>query len=91
MSAKAMAQLLKNDKVVTWFSKDGNVTIVRNDVILDFGGVVKGGGTNVVGLVVFSIAFGIVLNLIKENGKPLVSIFKSLCCATLKMVELIMW
>ena len=46
---------------------------------------------NTVGLIVLSIAFGIVLNMIKKDGLPLVNLFRSLWTATMKLVEIIMW
>ena len=91
MSAAAMADLLENDRVVTWSSIDGHVTVIGSDVTYDFGGVAKGGGSNMIGLIAFSIAFGIVLNIIQEEGKPLVGISRSLWSASMKLVEIIMW
>ena len=74
-----------------WLSRDGHVSIIRKDVSHDFGGVAKGGGSNMIGLIAFSVAFGIVLNIINDEGRPLVRVFKSLWSASMKLVEIIMW
>ena len=89
MSAQAMSKLLEDHKMVS--SVDGQVTLIKNDVIYKYGGVSKGGGTNMIGLIALSIAFGVVLNIIKEDGLPLVNLFRSLWCASMKLVEIIMW
>lgn len=89
MSAEAIANLFQNSKVI--MSRDGNLTLIRNDVTYEYGGSSKGGGTNMIGLITLSIFFGVVLNIIKEDGVPLVNLFRSLWTATMKMVEIIMW
>ena len=89
MSAKAMAELFDNNKVI--LSRDGDMMLIKNDVTYEYGGISKGGGTNMIGLITLSIAFGVVLNIIKEDGLPLVNLFRSLWTASMKMVEIIMW
>jgi Na+/H+-dicarboxylate symporter len=88
-SAEAMSQLLQNNKVI--MSRDGHVTLIKNDITYEYGGISKGGGTNMVGLIALSIAFGVVLNIIKEDGLPLVNLFRSLWTASMKLVQIIMW
>ncbi|XP_028406937.1 excitatory amino acid transporter 1-like [Dendronephthya gigantea] len=89
MSAKAMFQLLQKNKVS--MSSEGHVTLIKNDVTYEYGGISSGGGTNMVGLIALSIAFGVVLNTIKKNGLPLVNLFRSLWHTIMKLVEIIMW
>jgi Na+/H+-dicarboxylate symporter len=89
MSAKAMSQLLQNNKLV--MSRDSRMTLIKHDVIYEYGGISRGGGTNMIGLIALSIAFGAVLNIIKEDGLPLVNLFRSLWTASMKLVEIIMW
>ena len=89
MSAEAMSKLLEGNKMVSSF--DSQVTLIKNDVIYKYDGVSKGGGTNMIGLIALSIAFGVVLNIIKEDGLPLVNLFRSLWTASMKLVEIIMW
>ena len=88
-----MAKFIENNLVVPrgLSDSDGDLNIIKNDVIYDFGGVAMRGGTNMIGLIVFSVALGVVLKNLKEEGKPLVSFFRSLWKATMKLVEIIMW
>jgi Na+/H+-dicarboxylate symporter len=89
ISAEAMSQLLQNSKVI--MSRDGHATLITNDVTYEYGGISRGGGTNMIGLIALSIAFGVVLNIIKEDGLPLVNLFRSLWTASMKLVQIIMW
>lgn len=49
------------------------------------------GSLNVLGLVVFSIVFGIILGRIGERGVPLKAFFEALNEVIMKMVTLVMW
>ena len=49
------------------------------------------GSLNVLGLVVFSIVFGVVLGRIGERGMPLKAFFEALNEVIMKMVALVMW
>ncbi|XP_046846668.1 excitatory amino acid transporter 1-like isoform X2 [Xenia sp. Carnegie-2017] len=89
MSAKALIKFLQRAKIVQL--NEQNVTYIMKDVTYNYGGTSKGGGTNMIGLITVSIAFGIVLNIIKDDGIHLVNIFRSLWSATMKLVEIIMW
>ncbi len=84
-----MSQLLQNYKVV--MSRDSRMTLIKHDVIYEYAGISTGGGTNMIGLIALSIAFGAVLNIIKEDGLPLVNLFRSLWTASMKLVQIIMW
>ncbi|XP_055332680.1 excitatory amino acid transporter 3-like [Paramacrobiotus metropolitanus] len=48
-------------------------------------------GINIMGLVVFSIVFGITISRLGEKGKPLMLFFESLNEATMSIVAAIMW
>ncbi|KAH9493153.1 Excitatory amino acid transporter 3 [Bulinus truncatus] len=48
-------------------------------------------GTNVLGLVVFSIALGCVINHLGEEGLPLKNFFRSLNSATMCLVHIVIW
>lgn len=48
-------------------------------------------GLNILGLLVFSIAFGIVLGSMGEAGKPLKDLFNCLSEVSMKIVHLIIW
>ena len=93
MTVEETAKFMKDNVIIpSPLSLSPNaVNLIVNDVIYDFGGIKKGDGTNMIGLIVFSIAFGVVLNMIKDEGKPLVNVCKSLLSASMKLVEIIMW
>ncbi|XP_060077404.1 excitatory amino acid transporter 1-like [Ylistrum balloti] len=48
-------------------------------------------GMNVLGIVVFSIFFGIIIGRLGSKGKPLVALFESLCEATMVLIKLVIW
>lgn len=58
--------------------------------ITDFA-VVQGGGTNVLGLVVFSLVLGLVVGNLGEEGLPVKKFVDSLQAAILKVVILVIW
>ncbi|CAG2165176.1 unnamed protein product [Oppiella nova] len=49
----------------------------------------SGGGTNILGLVVFSIVLGIIIGRMRGEGKPLLNFFTSLSEATLKITNIV--
>ncbi|GFR67022.1 amino acid transporter [Elysia marginata] len=58
-------------------------------VMLDKYGLKRDSGTNVLGIVVFSIALGVVLNHLGEEGEPLKKFFKSLNSATMILINVV--
>ena len=48
-------------------------------------------GLNILGLLVFSIAFGVILGGMGEEGKPLKDFFNCLSEASMRLVNLIIW
>ena len=62
-----------------------------SDTIPDGQLIANEGGMNVLGLVVFSIVFGIVLSRMGEKGAPLKAFFETLNEVVMKMVTLVMW
>ncbi len=48
-------------------------------------------GMNILGLVMFSVAFGLVISIMKEDGKPLADFFQALEGATMKLVIVVIW
>ena len=48
-------------------------------------------GMNVLGLVVFSVALGVVTSRLGEAGKPLLHFFSALADAVMVMVTLVIW
>ncbi|KAK3761410.1 hypothetical protein RRG08_024277 [Elysia crispata] len=59
--------------------------------ILDKYGLKRDRGTNVLGIVVFSIALGVVINHLGEEGLPLKNFFKSLNAATMILINVVIW
>ncbi|KAM6471791.1 excitatory amino acid transporter 1 [Liasis olivaceus] len=66
----------------------GNLTQMKKEVIPVPGSV---NGVNALGLVVFSISFGLVIGNMKEQGRALRDFFDSLNEAIMRLVALIMW
>lgn len=50
-----------------------------------------GGGTNILGLVVFSVVLGVVLGQMKEQGRPLLAMCTSLSEAMMRITKLVIW
>lgn len=48
-------------------------------------------GINALGLVVFSICFGLIIGNMREQGKPLKDFFDCLNEAIMRLVAIIMW
>lgn len=48
-------------------------------------------GMNILGLVMFSVAFGLVISIMKEEGKPLAQFFEALEGASMKLVVVVIW
>ena len=51
----------------------------------------KEDGMNLLGLVVFSVALGIVLSRMGAEGKALTNVFVVMATATMKLVILVIW
>ncbi|XP_053155972.1 excitatory amino acid transporter 1 [Hemicordylus capensis] len=66
----------------------GNLTQLKKEMIPVPGAV---NGVNALGLVVFSISFGLVIGNMKEQGRALRDFFDSLNEAIMRLVALIMW
>lgn len=50
-----------------------------------------GSGMNVLGVVVFSVALGCVINHLEERGRPLMLFFEALNDATMVLIKLVIW
>ena len=79
-------------KLNPWtFSKQKNATEIRMKVKYEFDGIEKVGGTNMLGLVMFSIFFGYILRQLGETGQPMVVFFRILLEVTMRMVSIVIW
>lgn len=91
-SAKDMYKMLASKKLNPWkFSLDRNATEVAVKVRYEYDGVAKVAGTNMLGLVMFSVVFGYILGRLGETGQPMVAFFKVLLEVTMSMVTLAIW
>ncbi|RUS84489.1 hypothetical protein EGW08_007728 [Elysia chlorotica] len=59
--------------------------------MLDKYGLKRDRGTNVLGIVVFSIALGVVINHLGEEGEPLKKFFQALNSATMVLINVVIW
>ena len=55
------------------------------------GSVVYKSGQNIIGLVVFSIAVGLVTALLGEDGKPLLKVVDAMNKVVSKLIQYVMW
>ncbi|XP_078141122.1 solute carrier family 1 member 3a isoform X4 [Centroberyx gerrardi] len=78
-------QLTVND---TLFTLNGSQEITREEVIPVPGSV---NGVNALGLVVFSMCFGLIIGSMREQGQPLKDFFDCLNEAIMRLVAIIMW
>lgn len=87
-----MSSFLKGNTIIPWSAgSDQQPTVISNEVSYIYGGTIKKNGTNVLGLIVFSIVFGVIIRKLKEDGRPLLDFFTSLLKAVMMLVSAIMW
>uniref|UniRef100_A0A158R3T2 Amino acid transporter n=1 Tax=Syphacia muris TaxID=451379 RepID=A0A158R3T2_9BILA len=53
--------------------------------------VLRSDGTNILGLVMFSVSMGIAISVIGEEGLPLKMFFKSFEAVSMKLISLVIW
>ncbi|XP_067950828.1 excitatory amino acid transporter 3-like isoform X2 [Watersipora subatra] len=83
---------IKNCSEIACNGSRSIVHLVRDeeDIFYTFS-VTSKDGLNILGLLVFSIAFGITLGNMGEQGKPLKDFFNCLSEASMRIVQLIIW
>lgn len=72
----------------TIFTVNGSQGITKEEMIPVPGAV---NGVNALGLVVFSICFGLIIGNMREQGQPLKDFFDCLNEAIMRLVAIIMW
>lgn len=72
----------------TIFTLNGSQEISREEMIPVPGTV---NGINALGLVVFSMCFGLIIGNMREQGQPLKDFFDCLNEAIMRLVAIIMW
>lgn len=65
--------------------------VVRITVLYYDWSTQKEDGMNVLGLVVYSVAMGIVVGMLRETGRPLYLFCLALAEATMKLVSAVIW
>ncbi|KAJ0067952.1 hypothetical protein NL108_012674, partial [Boleophthalmus pectinirostris] len=78
-------QMTVNDTI---FFENGTQEILREEMIPVPGSV---NGINALGLVVFSMCFGLIIGSMREQGQPLRDFFDCLNEAIMRLVAIIMW
>ncbi|XP_058492864.1 excitatory amino acid transporter 1-like [Solea solea] len=78
-------QMTVNDTI---FTLNGSQQFTREEMIPAPGSV---NGVNALGLVVFSMCFGLIISSMREQGKPLKDFFDCLNEAIMRLVAIIMW
>lgn len=93
-SAKNLTKLLRNGFLNPWsVSHKQNVfqMIEESGSDYEYDGLKTDGRLNILGILVFSIAFGIILSKMGEQGRPMTQWFSIMLEVTMKLVEIIMW
>ena len=57
----------------------------------EYDGLKKDNRLNIIGILIFSIAFGVILSKMGEDGRLMTKWFTILLEITMKLVEIIMW
>ena len=86
-----------NDSLIVYNNGTHNYTTITSVIYTGSKTIPAGqqigaeGGMNVLGLVMFSIVFGIVLGRMGDKGNPLKAFFETLNEVVMRMVSLVMW
>lgn len=87
-----MSYVLENEVFnIFSLSRDSFQVIKENGSIYEFHGLEKQKTPNIMGVVVFSIAFGAILSILGEEAKPMTQWFSCLFNVTMKLVEIVTW
>ena len=89
-----MTKLLKEAFLNPWsVSHNQNVFQVMEESGWDYeyDGLKMDNRLNIIGILVFSIAFGVILSKMGEQGRPMTQWFSIMLEVTMKLVEIIMW
>ncbi|XP_028403885.1 excitatory amino acid transporter 1-like [Dendronephthya gigantea] len=87
-----LSSLLKKEEINPWSISADSIQIIKEgNVIYEYVGQEKYNSANLLGVLVLSIVFGIVLNGLGDNGKAIADFFSCLFQLFMKIVEIIMW
>ena len=91
-SARNMSDVLKNKIINPWRkSRDSIEIIEENNMVEEFDGLEKYNSANLAGILAISVVFGSILNILDEEGKPIVQLVTCLFKVMMKMVDLFIW
>ena len=92
LSAKNLTSFLKRETINPWSISADSVQVVKEqNVVYEYAGQEKYSSPNVLGVLVLSVVFGMILSGLGEKGKPLVDWFSCLFKVIMKIVDIHMW
>ena len=87
-----MYEMLTTSQLNPWgFTSDTNATKINRKVKYEYDGVEKVAGTNMLGLIMFSVVFGAFLGQLGETGQPMVNFFNVLLDVVMSLVTFVIW
>lgn len=93
-SARNLSKLLKDRFINPWSVLDKqNVfqVIEESGSYYEYDGLKKNSRLNLIGILAFSVAFGVVLSKMGEQGRLMTQWFTILLEVTMKMVNIVIW
>jgi Na+/H+-dicarboxylate symporter len=91
-SAKNLSTFLKKEVINPWSVSPDSVQVIKEEnVIFEYAGQEKYNSANLLGVLVLSILFGIILSGLGEKGKPIVDWCSCLFNVVMKTVDILIW
>ena len=91
-SAKNLSSFLKKEVINPWSVSPHSVQVIKEEnVIFEYAGQDKYNSPNLLGVLIVSIIFGIILSGLGDNGKPIVDLFSCLFKVVMKIVDIVIW
>ena len=91
-SARNLSSFLKKEVINPWSVSSDSVQVIKEEnVIFEYAGQKKYNSANLLGVVVLSVLFGIILSGLGDNGKPIVDLFSCLFKVVMKIVDIVIW
>ena len=91
-SARNLSSFLKKEVINPWSVSSDSVQVIKEEnVIFEYAGQKKYNSANLLGVVVLSVLFGIILSGLGDNGKPIVDLFSCLFKVVMKIVAIVIW
>jgi Na+/H+-dicarboxylate symporter len=91
-SARNLSSFLKKEVINPLSVSANSVQVIKEgNVIYEYAGQAKYNSANLLGVLVLSIVFGIILNGMGEKGKPIANLFNCLFHLLMELVQMIIW